>query len=119
MEDNMAVTIKRFEDILKTELAAMCTEFTSHMTTIQNMCSKVDFLIGEQREQKKVINKHTGRLDALEQQVTDLQDRSRRSNLRLQEAHTIACMNTMVGNSKMAFLSVYAPCSPDPTFFFF
>ncbi len=78
----MAITIKRFEDILKTELAAMRTEFASHMTTIQNMCSKVDFLIREQREQreKKVINEHTRRLDALEQQVTDLQDRS---NLRL------------------------------------
>ncbi len=37
------------------------------MTTIQNMCSKVDLLIGEQREQKKVINEHTMRLDALEQ----------------------------------------------------
>ncbi|KAL1255531.1 hypothetical protein QQF64_013592 [Cirrhinus molitorella] len=80
MEDNMAITIKRFEDILKTELAAMRSEFSSHMTTVQNMCSKVDFLIGEQ---KKVINEHTGRLDALEQQVIDLQDRSRRSNLRL------------------------------------
>ncbi|KAL1268801.1 hypothetical protein QQF64_034164 [Cirrhinus molitorella] len=32
---------------------------------------------------EKVINEHTGRLDALEQQVIDLQDRSRRSNLRL------------------------------------
>ncbi|KAL1279720.1 hypothetical protein QQF64_014320 [Cirrhinus molitorella] len=83
MEDNMAITIKRSEDILKTELAAMCSEFSSHMTTVQNMCSKVDFLIGEQREQKKVINEHTGRLDALEQQVIDLQDLSRRSNLRL------------------------------------
>ncbi len=82
MEDNMAITIKRFED-MKTELSAKRTEFPSHMTTIQNMCSKVDFLIGEQRKQKKVINEHTGRLDALEQQVTDLQDRSRRSNLRL------------------------------------
>ncbi len=82
-EDNMAVTIKRFEDILKTELAAMRTEFSSHMTTIQNICSKVDFLIREQREQKKVIGEHTSRLDALEQQVTDIQDRSRRSNLRL------------------------------------
>ncbi len=54
MEDNMAITIKGFEDILKTELAAVSTaEFASHMTTIQNMCSKVDFLIGEQGEQKK------------------------------------------------------------------
>ncbi len=53
------------------------------MTTIQNICSKVDFLVGEQREQKKVIGEHTRRLDALEQQVTDLQDCSRRSNLRL------------------------------------
>ncbi len=79
----MAITIKRFEDILKAKLAAMRTKFTSHMTTIQNMCSKVDFLIGEQREQKKVVNEHTRRLDALEQQVTDLQDCSRRSNLRL------------------------------------
>ncbi len=61
----MAITIKRFEDILKTELAAMRTEVSSHVTTIQNMCSKVNFLIGEQREQKKVINEHTRRLDAL------------------------------------------------------
>ncbi len=83
IEDNMAITIKRFEDILKAELAAMHTEFASHMTTIQNICSKVDFLIGERREQKKVISEHTGRLDALEQQVTDLQDCSRRSNLHL------------------------------------
>ncbi len=83
MEDKMAITMKQFEDILKTELAAMCTEFASHMTTIQNMCSKVDFLIGEQREQKKVIDEHTMRLDAFEQQVTDLQDHSRSSNLRL------------------------------------
>ncbi len=44
----MVITIKRFEDIFKTELAAMHTEFTSHMTTIQTMCSKVDVLIGEQ-----------------------------------------------------------------------
>ncbi len=79
----MAVTIKRFEDILKAELAAMHTEFASHMTTIQNICSKVDFLIGEQREQKKVIDEHTGHLDALEQQVTELQDRNRCSNLNL------------------------------------
>ncbi len=60
----------------------MRTEFASHMTTVQNMCSKFDFLIGEQREQKKVINEHTRRLDVLEQ-VIDLQDRSRCSNLRL------------------------------------
>ncbi len=79
----MVITIKRFEDILKTELAAMHTKFSSHMTTIQNMCSKVDFLIREKREQKKVINEHTRRLDALKQKVTDLQDRSRCSNLRL------------------------------------
>ncbi len=71
----MAITVKRFEDILKAELAAMRTDFASHTTTIQNMCSKVYFLIREQREKKKV--------DALEQQVTDLQDRSRHSNLRL------------------------------------
>lgn len=83
MEDNMAITIKRFEDILKTELAAMRAEFTAHMTALQSLCSKVDFLTGEQREQKKVVNEHTRRLDGLEQQVTDLQDRSRRSNLRL------------------------------------
>ncbi len=68
---------------MKAELTAMRTEFASHMTTIQNMCSKVDLLIGEQREQKKVINEHTGHLNALERQVTDLQNRSRRSNLRL------------------------------------
>ncbi len=30
-----------------------------------------------------MINEHTRHLDALEQQVTDLQDRSSRSNLRL------------------------------------
>ncbi|KAL1252651.1 hypothetical protein QQF64_017344 [Cirrhinus molitorella] len=35
------------------------------------------------REQKKVINELTGHLDALEQQVIDLQDCSRRNNLRL------------------------------------
>ncbi len=39
----MAITIKRFEDILKAELAAMRTELVSHMTIIQNMCSKVKF----------------------------------------------------------------------------
>ncbi|XDV45317.1 hypothetical protein PO909_013435 [Leuciscus waleckii] len=76
MEDNMETTIKRSEDILKTELTAMRTEFASHMTTVQNMCSKVDFLTGERREQKRVVNEQTWRLDALEQQVTDLQDRS-------------------------------------------
>lgn len=79
----MAATLKKFKDILKAERAAMRSEFTSHMTTIPNMCSKVDFLTGEQREQKKVINEHARRLDSLKQQVTELQDRSRRSNLRL------------------------------------
>ncbi len=34
-------------------------------------------------------------------------------------AGRIVCMKTMVGNRKIAFLSVYAPCSTDPTFFFF
>lgn len=47
------------------------------------ICSKVDFLTGEQREQKKMINEHAWRLDSLEQQVTELQDRSRRTYLRL------------------------------------
>lgn len=71
----MATTIKRFEDILKTELTAMHCKFAFHMITIQNMC--------QQRDQKQVVNEHTSRLDALEQQVTDLEDRSRRSNLQL------------------------------------
>ncbi len=59
----------------------MRTEFTSHVTTIQNLCSKVDFF---NRGTEKA-EKHSGCLDALEQQVTDLQDYSRRSDLLLLE----------------------------------
>ncbi|KAL1276806.1 hypothetical protein QQF64_036429 [Cirrhinus molitorella] len=83
MVDKMANTVAHFEDILKTELTVMRNEFASHMSVVQSLCSKLDLLTGEMREQKKVVADHDRRVTALEQQVVDLQDRSRRSNLRL------------------------------------
>lgn len=83
MVDKMANTVAHFEDILRTELTAMRNEFASHMSVVQSLCSKLDLLTGEMREQKKVVADHDRRVAALEQQVVDLQDRNRRSNLRL------------------------------------
>ncbi|KAL1270489.1 hypothetical protein QQF64_029505 [Cirrhinus molitorella] len=83
MVDKMANTVAHFEDILKTELTVMRNEFASHMSVVQSLCSRLDLLTGEMREQKKVVADHDRRVTALEQQVVDLQDRSRRSNLRL------------------------------------
>ncbi|KAL0150122.1 hypothetical protein M9458_054549 [Cirrhinus mrigala] len=79
MVDKMANTVAQFEDILRTELTAMRNEFASHMTVVQSLCSKLDLLTGELREQKKVVADHDKRVAALEQQVVDLQDRNRRS----------------------------------------
>ncbi|ROL42273.1 LINE-1 type transposase domain-containing protein 1 [Anabarilius grahami] len=83
MVDKMANTVAHFEDILRTELTAMQNEFACHMSVVQSLCSKLDLLTGEMREQKKVVADHDRRVAALEQQVVDLQDRNRRSNLRL------------------------------------
>lgn len=77
---NMADTLERLECVVKSEMATMRSELSSHMTT---MCSKIDLLTGEQREQRKTLNSHAQRLDTIEQQLVDLQDRSRRNNLRL------------------------------------
>ncbi len=73
--DKMANTVTHFEDILRTELTAMRNEFASHISVVQSLCSKLDLLTGEMREQKKVVADHDGRVAALEQQVVDLQDR--------------------------------------------
>lgn len=59
IEDNMVITITWFEDILKTESVAIHTEFVSHVTTIQNMCYEIDFLTGEQKQQKKKWSTNT------------------------------------------------------------
>ncbi len=61
----------------------MRNEFGSHMSVVQSLCSKLDLLTGEMREQKKVVADHDRRVAPLEQQVVDLQDRNRRSNLHL------------------------------------
>lgn len=53
------------------------------MSAVQPLCANLDLLTGEMREQKKVVRDHDVRLAVLEQQVVDLQDRNRRSNLRL------------------------------------
>ena len=50
---------------------------------MKTVCSKIDSLFGEQREHKKILHDHDQRLDTLEQQIVELQDRSRRNNLRL------------------------------------
>lgn len=76
MEDAM----ERLECILKSEMATMRSELSTHMAT---MCSKIDALSGEQRDQKKILHSHDKRLDTVEQQLVELQDRSRRNNLRL------------------------------------
>lgn len=83
MVDKMANTVAHFEEILRSELTAMRNEFASHMSVVQSLCSKMDLLTGEMREQKKVVADHDRRVAALEQQVVDLQDRNRRCNLRL------------------------------------
>ncbi len=59
----------------------MRNEFASHMSVVQSLCSKLDLLTGEMREQKKAD--HDRWVAALEQQVVDLQDHNRCSNLRL------------------------------------
>lgn len=76
MEDAM----ERLEVILKSEMATMRSELSTHMAT---MCSKIDALSGEQRTQKTILQRHDKRLDTVEQQLVELQDRSRRSNVRL------------------------------------
>lgn len=58
MVDKMANTVAHFEDILRTELTAMRNEFASHMSVVQSLCSKLDLLTGEMREQKKVVADH-------------------------------------------------------------
>lgn len=83
MVDKMANTVAHFEEILRSELSAIRNEFASHMSVVQSLCSKMDLLTGEMREQKKVVADHDRRVAALEQQVVDLQDRNRRCNLRL------------------------------------
>ncbi|ROJ25287.1 hypothetical protein DPX16_20100 [Anabarilius grahami] len=83
MVDKMANTVAHFEDILRTELTVMLNEFASHMSVVQSLCSKLDLLTGEMREQKKVVADHDRRVAVLEQQVVDLQDCNRRSNLHL------------------------------------
>lgn len=79
----MADPIARLEKTLMAEFSIMREEFTNHMATFQGVCSKLDFLMGEQREQKKMLSEHTSRLDTLERLVTDIQDRSRRNNIRI------------------------------------
>ncbi len=81
MMDKMANAVTHFEDILRTELTAMRNEFTSHMSVVQSLCTKLGLLTGEMREQKKVFADHDRRVATLEQQVVDLQDRNRHSNL--------------------------------------
>ncbi|RXN12117.1 LINE-1 type transposase domain-containing 1 [Labeo rohita] len=83
MVDKMANAVAQFEDILRTELTGMRNKFASHMTVVKLLCSKLDLLTGEMREQKKVVADHDRRVATLEQQVVDLQDRDRCSNLRL------------------------------------
>ncbi len=51
----MANTVTHFEDILGTEFTAMRNEFASHMSVVQSLCSKLDLLTREMREQKKVV----------------------------------------------------------------
>ncbi len=51
----MANTVTHFEDILRTEFTAMRNEFASHMSVVQSLCSKLDLLTREMREQKKVV----------------------------------------------------------------
>ncbi len=82
MMDKMANTVTHFEDMLRTELTAMRNEFASHMSVVQSLCSKLDLLTGEMREQK--LSQITiRRVAALDQQVMNLQDRNKCSNLRL------------------------------------
>ncbi len=82
MMDKMANTVTHFEDMLRTELTAMQNEFASHMSVVQSLCSKLDLLTGEMREQK--FSQITiRRVATLEQQVVNLQGGNRCSNLRL------------------------------------
>ncbi len=50
----------------------MRNEFASHMSVVQSLCSKLDLLTEEMREQKKVVADHGRLVAALEQQVVDL-----------------------------------------------
>lgn len=94
---NMDESLARLERVVKTEMAAMRSELSSHMTT---MCSKIDALASEQKEHKSTLSSHGRRLDTVEQQLVELQDRSRRNNLRLLGLPEGAEKDDMVGYLK-------------------
>ncbi|KAL1258991.1 hypothetical protein QQF64_009568 [Cirrhinus molitorella] len=79
----MTNTVARFEDILRTELMAMQNKLASHMSVVQLLCSKLDFVTGEMREQKKVVAGHNRRVAA----TGSGQNHDRCSNLHLVGLH--------------------------------
>ncbi|MGH0174667.1 UNVERIFIED_CONTAM: hypothetical protein FKN15_068818 [Acipenser sinensis] len=64
-------------------ITTLKTELTAHVATVQQLVSKVDFVRGELREQKKTVNNCPTRLESRERKVADLEDRSRRNSIRL------------------------------------
>ncbi len=76
MVDKMAKTVTHFEDIIRTKLTAMRNKFTSHMSVVQSLFFKLD-ITGDER------TKESCRRSRLKNQLVDLQDRNRQSNLRL------------------------------------
>lgn len=102
---NMAGSIARLKQVLKSELAALKDDLSSYITMV---CLKIDFITGEQREQMKIINSRAWWLDTFEQRLVDLQDLSRCNNLRLLGLPEGAEKDNSVGFLKQS-LSVWSP----------
>ncbi|MGH0150822.1 UNVERIFIED_CONTAM: hypothetical protein FKN15_018698 [Acipenser sinensis] len=69
--------------LFKTENSALRADLTIQISTVQKLISKLDLVAGEQREQKKILIAHDGKLEFLERKVVSLEDRSRRLNIRI------------------------------------
>lgn len=58
--------------LFKTEISALRADLTIQISTVQKLISKLDLVAGEQREQKKILNAHDGKLEFLERKVVSL-----------------------------------------------
>uniref|UniRef100_A0A3B1KFA1 L1 transposable element RRM domain-containing protein n=1 Tax=Astyanax mexicanus TaxID=7994 RepID=A0A3B1KFA1_ASTMX len=67
----------------KAQLSMIRDEFSAQMKPVLALISRVDSVLGEQREQKSVLNEHTSLLEAVEKKLADLEDCSRRNSVRL------------------------------------
>uniref|UniRef100_A0A8B9HH37 L1 transposable element RRM domain-containing protein n=1 Tax=Astyanax mexicanus TaxID=7994 RepID=A0A8B9HH37_ASTMX len=68
---------------LKMELSKLKDDFSAQTKSVLAMVAKMDKVVAEQHEQKKILNSHTAQLEATEAKLAELEDRSRRSNVRL------------------------------------